>query len=76
MEKDVSIALFTIYFVCIFWCISSIIWFVYLMARIYSVRTELIKRINTLNNEVVYLHDIERERLIAAESNPPPYSTV
>ncbi|UBB42303.1 small hydrophobic protein [Longquan Niviventer fulvescens jeilongvirus 1] len=78
MERDVSIALFTIYFVCIFWSISSIIWFVYLTAKMYTIKHDIQKKLNILNNEVIFLQELERERDLnfRVESGPPPYTQV
>nr|WPV62509.1 MAG: small hydrophobic protein [Longquan rodent jeilongvirus 1]WPV62519.1 MAG: small hydrophobic protein [Longquan rodent jeilongvirus 1]WPV62529.1 MAG: small hydrophobic protein [Longquan rodent jeilongvirus 1] len=73
MERDVSIALFTIYFVCIFWSISSIIWFIYLTAKMYMIRSEIMKKVNLINNEVVFLQEVERDRTMSHEFGPPPY---
>ncbi|AEU08862.1 small hydrophobic protein [Tailam virus] len=76
MERDVSIALFTIYFVCIFWGISSIIWFMYLTIRLYMIRSEIYKKISILNNEIVYLQELSRENTDNIMGGPPPYTQV
>nr|QIM74005.1 small hydrophobic protein [Paramyxoviridae sp.] len=76
MERDVSIALFTIYFVCIFWGISSIIWFMYLTIRLYMIRSEIHKKIAILNNEIVFLQELSRENPDAFNPHPPPYTQV
>nr|WOF00910.1 small hydrophobic protein [Jeilongvirus sp.] len=76
MERDVSIALFTIYFVCIFWGISSIIWFMYLTIRLYMIRSEIYKKISILNNEIVYLQELSRENPENLMGGPPPYTQV
>ncbi|UBB42287.1 small hydrophobic protein [Wenzhou Rattus norvegicus jeilongvirus 1] len=76
MERDVTIALFTIYFVCIFWGISSIIWFMYLTIRLYMVRAEIYKKISVLNNEVVFLQELSRENPEILVNGPPPYTQV
>ncbi|UBB42335.1 small hydrophobic protein [Wufeng Rattus nitidus jeilongvirus 1] len=76
MERDVSIALFTIYFVCIFWGISSIIWFMYLTIRLYMIRSDIYKKISVLSNEVVFLQESARDDHILMGPQPPPYTQV
>ncbi|WJL29485.1 small hydrophobic protein [Ninapo virus] len=74
MERDVLIAFSTIYFVFIFWVISSTVWLIYLSARMYMCRNEITRRLSHLASEIMFLQGQgstgETEHMML----PPPYS--
>ncbi|UWK09072.1 small hydrophobic protein [Gerbil paramyxovirus] len=76
MERDVSMALYTIFFVCTFWYISSIIWFVCLTIKIYKVKVELLKKMTNMASEIVFLQEQTLTNMDNYLTNPPAYTRV
>ncbi|ATP66850.1 small hydrophobic protein [Rodent paramyxovirus] len=74
MERDVLIAFSTIYFVFIFWVISSTVWLIYLSARMYMCRNDIGRRLGHLASEIMYLQGHALPNEPDHVMLPPPYS--